>query len=425
MIRTLRFAVAALVFILAGCKATEEAKNTAQVRILHASPDTETLLLKLKDGDTKIASVAPGATSAYVTLDAASKDYEIRSAVDGTLIASRTTGFTGGSRYTIVVGARRAALTTAYVEEDTASPSSGNFRFRVENVANAGSVDVYLVAQTAAVATDTPKLYSAGINALSAYTEVAEGDYQLVLTAAGTKDIVFEGAKQRYASGGTYTMGVIPGKSARLANVVQLTYGDSGAGTAVANLRARVRAVHASPDAPQLSFSNGGTLMFSNIPYRGNSSYIASASGDRALTVDAFGAAANPVISRTVTLAGGEDYTLVAANRNAAPELVALNDNNLPPNTGKIRVRFVNMSPDVATADVLVNFAKTVNAVPFKGASSYQELDAGTYTFAFAATSSGAGVATTAATAFDAGKVYTIVLLGTAAAAETKIIADN
>ena len=118
------------------------------------------------------------------------------------------------------------------------------------------------------------------------------------------------------------------------------------------------RVVHASPDAPQLSFSNGGVVMFSSVPYRGNSSYISSASGDRPMTVDALGAPSNPVISRTITLAGGEDYTLVAANRNATLELVALNDNNLPPATGKIRVRFVNMSPDVASADVLVNFAR-------------------------------------------------------------------
>lgn len=418
--------VVSLMLILAGCKATESAKNTAQVRILHASPETESLLLKVSSGDTKVSSVATGTTSAYVTLDAASTVYEIRSVTDNTLLATRTTGLNGGSRYTLIISGRRSALVTAFVEEDTINPASANFRFRVQNFANVGAVDTYLVAQTSDVPASTVTLAGAGSNSGTAFLEQAAGSFQVVLTTAGTKDIVYESAKQTFTGNTSYTFAVVPGKSAKLANLTLLTFGETGTATVLPNLRSRVRAIHASPDAPLLAFNNNAANMFSNVPYKANSSYTTSTSGDRTMSLAAIvSGSLSTVVSKTISLTGGEDYTLVAADRFSAIDLVRLADDNLPPITGKARVRFVNMSQDAGAVDVLVNFAKTFSSIGFKGASTYAELDAGTYTLGFNASNTSAGIASTAATLLETGKIYTVLLLGPVASVDTKIITDN
>ena len=111
MTRTICLLAAALFALaLVGCKPTEDAKTTAQVRVLHVSPDTEALTVKIAAGATKVASVASGAASGYVAFDAASTAYEVRSLTDNTLLAARTVALTGGSRYTLNLYGRRAAL---------------------------------------------------------------------------------------------------------------------------------------------------------------------------------------------------------------------------------------------------------------------------------------------------------------------------
>ncbi len=415
-----------LIAILTGCKATEELKTTAQIRVVHAVPDAEALTIKIKDGDTKVSSIASGSTVTYTTFDSASKEYEIRSATDGTVLATRTLAFVGGSRHTLVLGGRRSSMTTTTLDEDSASPSSGKFRFRTNNQTNVGSVDVYFVSSADSVASAQASYSSAAASGITGYTEVSEGDYQLVLTTAGTKDIVFEGVKQRFAASTSFTLVATAGKSTKQASsVVMLTYGESGTATTMPNQRARLRALHASPDGALLAFRNAGTTMFSNVPYKGNSSYVTSVSGSRVLDIVAFGASASPVASGTFSLSGGEDYTLVAVNRAASIELLKLDDNNLPSTLSKARVRFVNLSPDVGAVDMLVNFSKTISSLGFKSASAYQEFDTGTYTFVFNATNTSAAVASTAALDLDAGKTYTVFLLGLAGATETKVITDN
>jgi Domain of unknown function (DUF4397) len=399
----LSIAFLGLIAVLTGCKATEELKTTAQIRVVHAIPDAEALTIKIKDGDTKVASIATGSTVTYTTFDSSSKEYEIRSATDGTVLATRTMSFTGGSRYTLILSGRRGSMVTSTLDEDSISPSSGKFRFRVNNLSNVGSVDVYFVSSVDAVASS-----------------------QATYSRAGTKDIVFEGLKQRFSAATSFTLLATAGKSTKLtSNVVMLTYGESGTSATMLNQRARLRALHASPDGALLAFRNAGTTMFSNVPYKGNSSYVNSVSGSRLLDIVAFGASASPIASGTFALTGGEDFTLVAVNRAASIELIKLDDNNLPSTLSKARVRFVNLSPDVGGVDMLVNFSKTISALSFKSASAYQEFDTGTYTFVFNASDTSAAVASTAALDLDAGKTYTVFLLGLTGATETKVITDN
>ncbi len=95
------------------------------------------------------------------------------------------------------------------------------------------------------------------------------------------------------------------------------------------------------------------------------------------------------------------------------------------PGTGKARVRFVNLNIDNAAVDVLSNFTKSVGNLAYLGASPYQDLDAGTYTFAFNTSNANVVVATTDTLTLETGKVYTLFLFGTGTAADTRLVTDS
>ena len=86
-------------------------------------------------------------------------------------------------------------------------------------------------------------------------------------------------------------------------------------------------------------------------------------------------------------------------------------DNNLPPISGKVKLRLVNASSDTTAYDAYVNFAKLLSGLAQGSASAYQQLDPGTYTVTFTP----AGTTTQAASVtlqLDVGHVYTVYTYG-------------
>ncbi len=98
---------------------------------------------------------------------------------------------------------------------------------------------------------------------------------------------------------------------------------------------------------------------------------------------------------------------------------VAVQDDNTSPQSGKARVRFINLSSAVNNS---VDFGitsgnKIVSNLAYKTASAYNEVDANTSFALYAAGS--ANVSLTMPTTIQAGKIYTIVISGTTTATIT------
>ena len=121
-------------------------------------------------------------------------------------------------------------------------------------------------------------------------------------------------------------------------------------------------------------------------------------------------------VSGGVFLNPGTYSTFYYASDNTA---VAVQDDNTPPQSGKARVRFINLSSAVNSS---VDFGitagnKIVTNLAYKIASAYQEVDAATSFSLYAAGSSTATL--TIPTTIQAGKIYTIVISGTTTATIT------
>jgi hypothetical protein len=149
---------------------------------------------------------------------------------------------------------------------------------------------------------------------------------------------------------------------------------------------AQLRVVHASPDAPAVDVLVDNAPVLTNVPFKGSSAYLSVPSGSRNLKVRAAGTS-TVVIDANANVAAGEAYTVFAAGRVASIAPLVLEDDLTNPAAGNVRLRLVHASPTAGNVDIyvtapnanLATTSATLSNVPFRAASSYLEVPAGTY----------------------------------------------
>jgi hypothetical protein len=106
-----------------------------------------------------------------------------------------------------VIGVGSGATTTALVLTDNnAPPAAGNIKVRAVNATAAATVDVYVTAQDASIATMAPTFANLAPRTASAYVERAAGAFQVRFTTAGTKTVVRDVSVSAVGAGGIRTV---------------------------------------------------------------------------------------------------------------------------------------------------------------------------------------------------------------------------
>lgn len=157
---------------------------------------------------------------------------------------------------------------------------------------------------------------------------------------------------------------------------------DSNAPTATG----QVRVVHASPDAPAVDVLVDNKVVLSGVAYTDASGYLDVPTGTRNIKVNAAGTTTT-VINADAAVQENTAYTVIATNLLATIEPLVLIDDLTPPAAGNIKVRLVHGAPNVGQVDIyvtapgadLATATPALTAVPFKGASGYLEVPAGSY----------------------------------------------
>ncbi|WP_322029467.1 DUF4397 domain-containing protein [Paraburkholderia sp. J76] len=184
---------------------------------------------------------------------------------------------------------------------------------------------------------------------------------------------------------------------------------------------ARLRVLHASPDAPAVDVYVDGTKVLSDVTYPTVSSYLNVRAGSHVIKVNAAGTSTT-VINVNPSLAAGGAYTAIAANFLANIQALLATDETTAPPAGQARVRVIHAAPDAGPVDVLVNGQAVLTNVPFGAISNYLTLPAGTYDVKVNA----AGTSTTAIEAtltVAAGTNYSAVAIGSIKTAQTNPLA--
>jgi hypothetical protein len=153
-----------------------------------------------------------------------------------------------------------------------------------------------------------------------------------------------------------------------------------------------VRLVNAIPDSQPIDVYINGTIIATNLafgavdPNTSPASYISVTSGTESLQSFPRGSTTNPITpTGTLSLNGSEDYTVIGVGleaNSAAPLVLA--DNNLPPTSGNVEFRVVNLSINSPTGGVdvyfvapgtdITGYAPQVTALSQSQASNYQAL---------------------------------------------------
>jgi hypothetical protein len=180
------------------------------------------------------------------------------------------------------------------------------------------------------------------------------------------------------------------GPLASLALSAALVFGagcDDDPVTPPAAQEARVRVLHASPDAPAVDVLVDGQVALTNVPYKGFSQYLTVPAGARNFKVRATSNPSLVVIDVTPTLAANTEYTVIARNLVATIEPWLLTDDNAVPASGQIKLRLVHAAPGAPTVDIFITApgadlstaVPTLSDVPYAVASGYLAVPAGTY----------------------------------------------
>lgn len=164
------------------------------------------------------------------------------------------------------------------------------------------------------------------------------------------------------------------------------------AGTVFAQgTNARVRIVHASPDAPAVDiFVNGGKVL-ENLPFREYSEYLSLPAGTYNVEIKVTGTD-TLVKQLSVPVQAGKDYTAIAvgyagAGKTPGFDVMLLEDDNSAPADGRIKIRVAHTAPGAPAVDVYVTTPfetldgkqPVLTNVPFKAASGYLSVPIGMY----------------------------------------------
>ena len=149
------------------------------------------------------------------------------------------------------------------------------------------------------------------------------------------------------------------------------------------------------------------------VTYGAASAYLTVNSGSHNLIVESTGST-SPLINQTASFPSG-DSTVLATDSGA----VVLSDNNGTPSSGNIKMRVINASPTLGTADVYIvapgasiaGLSPTFSNLAYQSASGYQSLAAGSYQVIFTPPGQQFAEITSSAQSFASGQIRTAVAL--------------
>jgi Domain of unknown function (DUF4397) len=199
--------------------------------------------------------------------------------------------------------------------------------------------------------------------------------------------------------------------------------------------QARVRVVHASPDAPNVDVLLDDAKVLSDVPYLTSSAYLETSEGDHNLKVNAAGTATT-AIDADVTLADGTDYTVIASDLVAEITPIVLEDNNTAPAAGNARVRAIHGAPSAPAVDIYVTApgadleaaTPVLTGVAFGDVADYLEVPAGEYQVRVTVTGTKIVAIDSGALTLESGQVRTAIAVdapGGGAPFDLLVLADS
>lgn len=390
------FAVLTAALFIAACDSDNNNRNNDEpeffkLQVLHASADAPNVNVFL-DGAEALSNVAFGESSPLLSLEARpGLPYTVRvdailPGAEATVIGPVDIDFAADTIYTIAAVNDVANIEPVVITQPDVPVSAGSARlFVLHGAASAPTVDVFVTAPGADLAASAP-VGTFSFKESIGPAEVAAGDYQVRVTAAGDPAaVVFDSGTITLNDGDDLTLTAVPSTTSTISLLAQT--GEGAVEILDASTPTFLQVVHASPDAPNVDIVVNGDVLIPDLPFPAATGVLGvpAATYNVAVTVaDNPGAVAiGPV---DLDLAAGTRYSVLAVGELANIEPLILTDDPRRIATNA-KVRLVHASPTAQDVDIYVtavgadiaNESPTFPGVPFKGNTGFVNLAAGEY----------------------------------------------
>jgi hypothetical protein len=418
----------AMSIFLMGCNDSDN--PTAEVRVVHASPDAPDVDVLVND-NIRLAGVPYKGVSGYLTVSSEfDPNFKVNAAGTSNTVIDATPDLQEDSQYTLLAVDELANIEPLLIIDDTSAPASGFLKVRVLHASpTAPVVDVYVTDPGDDISMMSPTLTGVDFKDYSDYLEIPEGDYQIRVTGTTSKTPVYDSGTVPLGAGVTYTIAAVTTSTGLSPiSLLVLTGDNSNPSLEIADVRARVRAVHASYDTGLVDILVDDVEVLGDVPFKAASSYLEVPAGDRNVKVNAANTT-NTAIEVTPTLERGMDYTMLAVGTSTPDTLEPLLalDDNTDPTSGNAKVRVIHASPDAPNVDVFVDGTEVLTNVPYKAISGYLEVPAGVRVIEVFVTGTAATdpAVITASPDLADGTIYTIIAMNQVSAIEAVVLIDN
>lgn len=366
--------IALAVLSLSGCQ--------AKVRVLNVSPDYGSLDLHANqegdsDSDTlRIAGVPHNSVSDYAVLESDTYDIKLKKGdVDSTLYTLSSQTLTEDSHYTVVAYGSTGRFEGLMLSEDVSEPDSGQAKVQIFNLAEAGSLDVYLTESSVSLEDASP-LASIDAGSESAEPEnIDSGDYRLRVTGADdTDDLRLDVPIINFGSKDVVSLILTATEGGVLVNAVVLE--QQGSLSTYSTTLARVRGAVGVGSGTAITAAVGGVTVLSaaGVGVIGNYEQVAVGSAPVSLSVDG-----NAVAVADQTLESGGEYTLLVWSDASGTRTTLIHDDNrLPESSDEAKVRLLNgLSSLNVPVTLAIGYSPVAEGIAVGQASSFTELDSG------------------------------------------------
>jgi uncharacterized protein DUF4397 len=405
--------------------------NTTRVRVVNLIPNAAAISVQLDNDTPLVSSLQFEQLTQYMTVGNGTREFKVSADGGITNIVDVSRALSPAVDYTFVVyGPVEAANSQFLVDTTLLIPDGGTSAVRVANFATGiAGVDLYLTPAGTDLTVTGPAVAGVALGTTSVFTAVNTADYELRVTATGTKEVIYDANIGAFPDKSLVEAVVFGKGSAKLVNVALLNIDSNGTGHVVDSRLAELKVLNGSSVGSLLNVLVDGNLTLTNVPFGGVSDYQKVATGSRMITVQSAATPGADLLAVVASLAPASDTSIAVSGPAGGLRSLVLTDNNLPSAAGRARVRFVNASPDFAALDIYVNFAKQFSGVATNSASAYTDLVAdstGTpYEFDFNLAGTVTPVVKLPGVAITAGRTYTIYIVGSAAAPQGVVSQDD
>ncbi len=334
------------------------------LRVVHASPDAPSVdivsggnaLIGLEDIDYQTAS-------GFFNLQEGSYTIGVQADLpDGSNaeVLSISADINNDTVYNVFAVGQTSNIEALLVANTKTPVGDGNARAQVVHAApNAPEVDVYVTAVGSDINVEQA-LATLSFKGFTGQVEVPAGEYQIRITPAGTKTVVFDSGAVALPEGADLLISATQNVGAG-PSPVSLLVADGNASSVLidANTPAEIRAIHGVADAPAVDViadvdGDNDPVLFDGAPFTGVTPYIQVAAGDYLIDVaaDADNSVV-PIDDAAISLMQGVRYTALANNNLANIDLDLIVDTARPIATAA-QVRIFHASQATGGVDIYV-----------------------------------------------------------------------